>query len=53
MGYIKNKMANIRPKWPELDLIICKNLIKVKKYIIVQNKPIKVKIDILGHGFTF
>ena len=65
MGYNQTKMANIRPKWPELDQIICKKLrIKVKIDLIGQNQPkifnidiivhnqlIKVKIDLMGRIF--
>ena len=44
-------MANIRPKWPELDQIICiKIILKVKIDLIGQNEPIKVKIDLIGQN---
>ena len=44
-------MAYIRPKWPELDQIICKKFrIKVELDPIGQNKPIKVKIDLIGQN---
>ena len=52
MGCNQTKMANIRPKWPELDQIICKKLkIKVKIDLIGQNNPFAVKIDFIGPFF--
>ena len=39
-------MANIIPKWPELDQIICKKfMIKVKIDLIGQNKPINFNLN--------
>ena len=44
MGYNWTKMANIRPKWPELDQIIYKKLmIKEKIDLKGQDKPINLR----------